>query len=367
MSERFDVMSLLRKIAGVNQLLLIAFLGLALLVAHQRWAYHGWDRYFLNTSYCAPYAYPAYCIRADFLTDGTLILGEYSPLRPGMAALPQSGGRPGQWQDGPAGQYGQLARVPTQLQVDYVSLAEGRSYRGLFELPRAVLDSVFAFVGRHPARRADLPGRNAYQPGLEFVAGLAPGGVVVVWLKGNDYQVEIARFLARAYPTTWPKPLAVGNARDLRDLCRLVDSTERAQLAGPALTPFGHWDTLRTRYRYRIALGPPLRPRELHVYYVDAQQETVLAPFGPGTGGLRAVPQYLIGNPVGAEYWKKFFTTRFDDKETQRAFAEMQRTSAPGETFQLQVLPEAGAVRIFLKNRRQTIELTQAYTDLSGH
>jgi hypothetical protein len=259
---------------------------------------------------------------------------------------------------------GRSLRIPTQLRVDYTSLAEGRSYRGLFELPQQVLDSLLAGAKQHPERY-----RTLYVPGeakgLELQAGLAPGGVVLVRLVGEQYQAEVARFQARPYPTHWPKAPTYQDTvayRSLPELRRLMARAEQAHLDSLPVVPLGRWDTLRTRYAYCLRVLAPLRPQSLHVYYCNEDEEALDPAALPSRCPSQSLPDYLRYVVSAPGFAQPAHSTVFDPAELRRAFAQLRRTAAPNEQIELQVAPTPAGVRVLVKSQRQTIELTRTIT-----
>ncbi|MGI4743352.1 MAG: hypothetical protein ACRYG7_50010 [Janthinobacterium lividum] len=82
-----------------------------------------------------------------------------------------------------------------------------RSYGGRVPLPRARLDSVLAHLEAHSELYQSMYTYPENEPGFELQAGLGPGGLV--WLLGEQYQMELARAHLPVVPTTWPKPAGV--------------------------------------------------------------------------------------------------------------------------------------------------------------
>ncbi|MFV0346491.1 MAG: DUF2931 family protein, partial [Bacteroidales bacterium] len=80
------------------------------------------------------------------------------------------------------------------------------------------------------------------------IAGMAPGGVVVVWVGGGSSTVEIARF--QAEEAEWPpmKKLVPGNPTLSREGYLKIWDKEAAAYLKEHGVPYGLWDTYRTRY-----------------------------------------------------------------------------------------------------------------------
>jgi hypothetical protein len=83
--------------------------------------------------------------------------------------------------------------APETLEMTWLSLTEGKFYTGSWTLPKEKIQQLFeeGFYG------GPVIGKDAYNV---FTIGLAPKGVVVVWMTGVGRQVEIARF--QAHETT---------------------------------------------------------------------------------------------------------------------------------------------------------------------
>jgi len=366
-------MRLLRALLPANRLLILLFVLLSGLVLAHELSYARWSRRYFRTSFCDSYLFPVYCTQARFMVDGSEFQATYEPdstAESGRmnATSNRRDEEPGTWSSGNAGIEGVFNPVPTHVWVDYTSLTERRSYRGIFQLPRRTIDSVYAYLDAHPALYDSLYAYPHDQPGVEFRVGLAPGGVVVVWMSTQELTVDIARFQAQPYPTTWPKhprpdpdarPEPPRIARTFAALDSLVEPDERARMDSLRLAvPLGHWDSLRTRYAYRLSVTAPLSPATASVDYVSAENQTLPLP----ATSRRTVPTHLQYTVAGAEFPHKQHSTIFEEREIRRAFAQLHRSSAPGETLELQVVPTPSEVRAFLRNRHQTIELSRTKT-----
>lgn len=77
-----------------------------------------------------------------------------------------------------------LKAVPVKLEVTWASFLENKFYTGSWELPVDKIKNLF--------KEGTINWRtNEKESYTSVVVGLAPGGVVVVWIYGNDQQVEI--------------------------------------------------------------------------------------------------------------------------------------------------------------------------------
>ena len=349
------------RLTRATRLLALLTLGLVALNGWALLSYRPWARLPLRLTYADAHGYPVYSDSTAFLRNGQR-LTEFDYSFRGLTDSTQHSPLPhllGTWVPD-VGVDGRVLPLPTQLRVDYTSLAEGRSYRGTFPLPASVLDSLLAEARRQPGRYRSLftPGE---EPGLELQAALAPGGVVLVRLLGENYATEVARFQARPYPTRWPKLAGYPDSvpyRSLPALRRLMSRAEQAHLDSFPRVPLGRWDTLRARYPYRLRVLAPLRPQSLHVRYLNEDEETL-----PGGGQSACRPQplpdfvrYVVQD---ARFRQPRQTVCFDPVELRRALALLP-PPPPGECLDLLVQPTPGKVWVLLKYGHQQMELTRS-------
>lgn len=367
------------RLTWANRLLLALFGVLAVLALHNYFAYAPNSRHRLRTYYDDAYGFPVYVNQLDFYPDGQLPTGSAAGVAmvPGAAGIDSSGARAdtpiGEWGRGPATIENELLPLPTALAVNYTSVVEQRSYGGRVPLPRARLDSVLAQMDAHPKLYQSMYAYPTNQPGFALQAGLGPGGLVVVWLLGEQYQVELTRAHLPAVPTTWPKaagvnPDAIGTesgppAHSFAKLRRQVNRAELAHMDSFPHTSPALLDSLGQRYRYRLrVLGQPLLPATLDATFLNHEQELLPAP-GGATGQLyRAVPDGLQYTVAGAHLPTHQRSTVFEAAETRRAFARVQAACAPGEVPELLLTTSGEHVLAALHCRRLAVPLPQVIT-----
>jgi hypothetical protein len=373
----------LNRLNWASRVLLGLFIVLAALALHNYRAYAPGSRHRLRTFYDDAYGFPVYVNELDFWPGEPATGGSADAVVVvlGPAGIDSSGVRVGTavgtWGSGPAGIDNALLPLPTALAVNYTSVAEQRSYGGRVPLPRARLDSVLTHLAAHPELYHSLYAYPENEPGFELQAGLGPGGLVVVWLLGEQYQVEIARAHLPVVPTTWPKPAGVNPnapftgtetepAPPARSFAKLRQQVGRAELAH--LDSFPHTapallDSLGQRYRYRLrVLGQPLTPATLAATFLDGEREPLPAPSGDAGPLARAVPdglQYTVAGPALRTHQR---STVFEPTETRRAFARVRAACAPGEIPELRLTTSGEDVRAELRCRRLTVALPQTIT-----
>jgi len=366
-----------------SQVLLGLFLVLATLALHNYRTYAPESRYRLRTFYDDAYGFPVYVNELDFWPGEPTISGSADgvAMALGPAGIDSSGvpagTATGTWGRGPAGIDNALLPLPTALAVNYTSVVEQRSYGGRVPLPRARLDSVLAHLTAHPEQYQSMYAYPENEPGFELQAGLGPGGLVVVWLLGEQYQVELARAHLPVVPTTWPKSAGVNPnapfssaetepappARRFAELRRQVGRAELAHLDSFPHTSPALLDSLGQRYRYRLrVLGQPLTLPTLNATFLDGEREPLAAPGGDAGLLGRAVPDGLHYTVAGPALRTHERSTVFEPTETRRAFARVRAACAPGEVLELRLLTSGEDVRVELRCRRLTVALPRTIT-----
>jgi len=87
---------------------------------------------------------------------------------------------------------------PYTLSCHWVSLRERKIYKGTFELPHKTIDSLFKLEKAKMNKFSAYSEPGAY--GYNFGVGIAPGGMVTVWVSGRHYfQKEIAIYQAKEF------------------------------------------------------------------------------------------------------------------------------------------------------------------------
>ncbi|HEX8268460.1 MAG TPA: DUF2931 family protein [Flavobacterium sp.] len=81
-----------------------------------------------------------------------------------------------------------LKTIPSRLEITWLSLVENKFYSGQFDLPKEKIVQMF--------KQGFLNDQNEKETYDTIIAGLAPGGTVVIWLMAAGRQVEVAKFQA---------------------------------------------------------------------------------------------------------------------------------------------------------------------------
>ena len=152
--------------------------------------------------------------------------------------------------------------IPERFKITYLSFVENQFYTGEFTFPH---DSVVALF-------KEEFNNSPYTPKESFksiVLGFAPGGMIVIWLRSSERQIEIGRYQATKTDMDWE----FFNPQGEKDRQKYVDLIlndkpgikENLQKNG---IQFGLWDTYRIKYNWRPKTLLP-EGYKLHEFFLD--------------------------------------------------------------------------------------------------
>lgn len=148
--------------------------------------------------------------------------------------------------------------LPRKLVAEWVSFGEGehgKAYQIKADLDYEKMEKLFdegyelQFANGRP---------NEIENYGNVVAGFAPGGVVVVWVKGIGRKIEIGRYQgyevtpedSNLYPETLELLTPYWNAAFMNNVNVVPTNVREANKGKKA--PYGLWDSLRQRFNYTV-------------------------------------------------------------------------------------------------------------------
>ena len=184
------------------------------------------------TGICAPELYPMRVHRGDFYT-----VGDWVPLPNG--GILESG-----WGDNGMNM-SESSIIPTGFKITYFSFMENKFYKGDFALPADRIRSLFK------EGMIDYLTKK-YDTYRAMIVGMAPGGVLVVWMQGFDKQVEIGRFQATETDMAWESFIPkTGLTREEYVSGTINDRPDAIVNFKKNGLMLGLWDTYRIKYNWR--------------------------------------------------------------------------------------------------------------------
>ncbi len=247
--------------------------------------------------------------------------------------------------------------VPYKFDIKWVSYLEEKFYGGTFELPKKKLTQLFEEGYINSQNKKEFPD--------SIVIGLAPGGVIVVWLYGS-FTTEIARYQASEIKMTIEefKPYAT---RTLDDYLKVIKSNIIEEDIKGAIDvnniPFGLWDTYRKKYIWapKINFKADGNPK-LKTILVNSYNGEFFNTYGenPFITKMveRAIPSKIVMNwndSNGNGYGAKVF---FNEEEIFKVFDAVYKQEKRNEGILiLEVDKYNSNIKVFLESDIERIEL----------
>ncbi|WP_264530580.1 DUF2931 family protein [Flavobacterium sp. N502540] len=211
-----------------------------------------------------------------------------------------------------------------------------------------------------------------------ITVGFAPGGVVVVWLKGGQKDVEIGRYQGKKTEISAKEIASLDSHERL-----LFDPADRARtLKNPKIIapedqeahknkpiPYGLWDSYRIKYNWRptaVFVREGKVQDELSFSLFNGERETLLEEeFVKNEYHERAIPRNL-----GMRWWDKngqgySGSFIFDEKEIFDAFKELRKKNPEANIdLEVKINPGSDYLGATLKNGTDVIPLKKSKTNV---
>jgi hypothetical protein len=148
--------------------------------------------------------------------------------------------------------------VPVGLDITWLSYTENKFYTGSFELPYDSILHLFQkgfenFMWNDDTKTV-YEKHDTYD---QIIAGIAPGGVVVVWLKGARKQVEVARFQAKETSVDMKDFMQRDDLNVTKEQyakSMIEDDTDVTDNLAKNGISYGLWDRYRDRFNMRVVV-----------------------------------------------------------------------------------------------------------------
>ncbi|WP_336961607.1 DUF2931 family protein [Chryseobacterium contaminans] len=258
-----------------------------------------------------------------------------------ICGVPKAGVTTGSWQyDGAeAGQGGN--KIPSHLDLTYISYAEKKFWRVNTDLPKEKILQLFRegfMVEGNPDSNGEIPWEeDTYD---EITIGAAPEGGVVVWLSGNHHRREVCRLQAKE---TFVDVNEFYQNADEENQEQFFDSWFKIAVSDSTKTaitkngiPFGLWDKYREKYSYRFVLAPyDNKDKITGLYRINYNGESEI---------LMDAKSVAAYKPDGIPYDVNFDFTKynaeiiFNDEEMLRVFDTLKK-SFPEQPIDIVLVP----------------------------
>jgi hypothetical protein len=190
-----------------------------------------------DPSVCAPKMYPVELYTGDFYFEngGSIYISKYSFEHGGWGEIGStdvtgSGTSP----------------VPVRLELTWISYTEGKFYTGNFTLPKDSMTQLF----KEGFTRFDDKEHGTYE---DIIVGLAPGGIVVVWMRGIGRSVEIGRYQASERKVPIKAFVPDADVKTVDEWVNIVmqEAPEIKDYVKKHGFQYGLWDTYREKFNFR--------------------------------------------------------------------------------------------------------------------
>lgn len=211
--------------------------------------------------------------------------------------------------------------VPVRLDITWASFLENKFYTGSWELPTEKMKQLF--------KEGMIDWRtNKKQTYKQIVVGLAPGGVVVVWMYGADNQIEIGRYQAKetqvAMADYVPENPTI-TRKDFFDVSASVpEAYENLKKKG---IEYGIWDTYREKYNWKAKIDIPNNKFDKITFKMyNGEMETLFDnTLLNDTHKLRAIPRFLSFMWETPQSNKMVMALNLDEEEMFSIFNKIEK------------------------------------------
>ena len=256
--------------------------------------------------------------------------------------------------------------IPSVFSITWIAFAEKKTYRCEGKLDQQKILRLFQ-EGLDVSRNAK---RTTYN---KIVVGMAPGGLVSIWLSGAGVITEVGNFQGVAAPDVavedhTPNPMNLSRTELIQQGYEdEVDSGLREQLdKGLMKIPVGLWQTYRTKYLWKPEVELPAGMELVQIVqrYFNGEAEVLLREgLQKNRPAARAVPRSFDLTWQSAD---TVYVCRPELKEEDPAahqalinvFAEVmgKESNEPG-TFVMRVDAGQTQMRFFVKKGAQEVEI----------
>jgi len=192
----------------------------------------------------APELYPTNICSGSFaLEDGKSVY------------IPTSGINHTGWgKSGPLHSQGEdLKALPVKLSITWASFLEKKFYTGSWDMPIDKIKKLFE------KGTTDWRGNDTHPSNYSLITvGCAPGGIVVVWVYGDDQQIEVARFQATEINLAIKDVVPSNPTLTPEEYFDVSKSVPKAyeNLKGQGIQ-YDIWDIYRKKYNWRSRIEIP--------------------------------------------------------------------------------------------------------------
>lgn len=322
---------------------------------------------------CTPIGYPVVVLSPNiFYSSG----GKYITLIPNMS---DTGGS--NWTGSARSWSSEPTPAPDHVSIVWYAPTEMKIYAGEFALPQQKIYNLFKegyMIYGIPDESEDGKETWHWETYNSLTVGLAPKGMVVVWMDGQN-KVEVGRYQAKelsrkeaneVYRAHFKLSGDMPETMVEKELISREVPPEVQEIIKQGKISCNQWDDYRLRYNWKVEFSKPL---ELYRYYIGffnseysgylpskvSQEEFNKIILEPGS---KVVPNY-IGMYVTAQNHRNYLIRleTLDEQETLKAFKNLEEASPKAViTIFITVDNDFKNFTVSLKNDKKEIKLQNA-------
>ena len=248
--------------------------------------------------------------------------------------------------------------LPNRLDIVFFSYTENQFYRGHFELPYDKILKLFQKSYYSPKVRREVTFHR-------IVVGVAPGGVVSVWVNGINNTTEVFFGKAEKVDLPWSTLTSATDITRKEYVREVIQNTLETPEAIAALhkngVPFGLWDRYRTRYDWQLLFtNMPLEDNLINLisYFNGESEYQYYPPRNNTAAGTRPVPKQMIfvWMPPGATKGR-LIELYFNEAEIFNAFQTLGANHQPLKLeMRIETVNGQPMFTVSLRNEKTKIE-----------
>lgn len=245
------------------------------------------------------------------------------------------------------------SRLPHILDVTWLSWVEAKVYTGSFELPTEKINKLF-----REGYKDYLSHQTNYK---ELIVGLAPEGVVFLWVWGNMSCVEVARFQAvEKKDATIKEVSSTTNRKNIREYCDAVMKSDTDIIEYVSKHGLNNhiWDTYRQRFKIRPVVEYPFKGKGItdhfEIKFLNGEMECLNYVFLQENPYKDRARMEKMDVYYANEQEMFLIELRFDEEEIMKAYQKIYGNNPQQEVdFVVTVHPVNRVLRLAF---RKTVE-----------
>ncbi|MDY0990515.1 DUF2931 family protein [Flavobacterium sp. CFBP9031] len=320
---------------------------------------------------CTPKGYPATVLSPNvFYSSG----GKYITLIPNMS---YTGGS--DWTGSARSWASEPKPAPDHLSITWFSETENKIYAGEFALPQQKIYNLFkeGYMDYGIPNDSD-DGKETlhWETYSSLTVGLAPKGMVVVWINGQN-KVEIGRYQARELDRKEANEVFKRHFKSSGDMPETIDKSEFDRLT-PEVKEIikqgkiscKQWDDYRLRYNWKVEFNKPLEMYHHYIGFFNSEYTRCLAPKMSEEEFNKTILEpsdKIVPNKLGmyltAQNHRNYLIRleTLDEQETIEAFKKLEEASPKAViTIFITVDDDFKSFTVTLKNDKKEIKLEKA-------